>query len=249
MASSIEPSRNDTGRLPAAVDALLTLGLCTLGCVVAGALLERMFGLSPLFWVRAAILAILCGVAIFHFVAIRLDAFGPANRVTSVRAFLVVMIAAFVGESVTGAQLWSIIGLAILILVLDGVDGRLARRSGQASPVGARFDLETDAALTLVLAVLCWETGKAGVWILAIGLMRYGFVAAMRFFPWIRRPLPYSRRRQTICVLQLSGLLAVVSPLFPVPLSSAVGLATLALIASSFAIDIDWLARMRPRYG
>jgi hypothetical protein len=44
-------------------------------------------------------------------------------------------------------------------------------------------------------------------------------------------------------VLQLAGLLAVLSPLFPVPASSLVGLVTVLMLAGSFAVDIGWLAR------
>ena len=42
--------------------------------------------------------------------------------------------------------------------LLDLVDGWVARRTGTASPFGARFDLETDAALILVLSWLVWRT-------------------------------------------------------------------------------------------
>ena len=43
---------------------------------------------------------------------------------------------------------------------LDGVDGWLARRSGIASAFGARFDMEIDALLILVLAVLAWRSAR-----------------------------------------------------------------------------------------
>ena len=46
------------------------------------------------------------------------------------------------------------------------------------------------------------------------GLLRYAFVAAGWLWPWLRAPLPPSRRRQTICVVQIVGLtgVAAVSP-------------------------------------
>ena len=61
---------------------------------------------------------------------------------------------------------WSIVAIAIVAVVLDGVDGWVARRTGTASAFGMRFDMETDAALILVLAILAWRYGKAGPWIL-----------------------------------------------------------------------------------
>ena len=54
-------------------------------------------------------------------------------------------------------------------------------RSNEASSFGARFDMETDALLILVLAALVWQHGKAGPWILAAGLMRYAFVDTDEF--------------------------------------------------------------------
>ena len=232
-------------------EALLVLLAAAAATVVAAALLSAALDLSAHFVPRTALLALLTAGVIRWLERTRLAPrpFGVANRVTTIRALGVALLAAFVGESGGPAVAWTVVALAIAMLILDGVDGRLARRSGLASAFGARFDMETDAALTLVLAVLCWQFGKAGEWILAVGLMRYGFVAAAWMLPWIGRPLPYSRRRQTICVVQLSGLLAVISPLFPVPLSTAVGLATLLLLTASFAVDVDWLARERPNYG
>ena len=41
------------------------------------------------------------------------------------------------------------------------VDGRVARCTGTVSRLGARFDMEVDAVLILVLAVLAWRFDKA----------------------------------------------------------------------------------------
>ena len=38
------------------------------------------------------------------------------------------------------------------LLILDGVDGRVARARGEVSAFGARFDMETDALLLLCLS-------------------------------------------------------------------------------------------------
>ena len=72
----------------------------------------------------------------------------------------------------------------------DAADGALARRQGLASAFGARFDMETDAAFTLVLSALVWQAGQAGAWVLASGLMRYAFVGAAIALPWLAGPLP-----------------------------------------------------------
>ncbi|MEZ5583441.1 MAG: CDP-alcohol phosphatidyltransferase family protein [Candidatus Competibacteraceae bacterium] len=73
---------------------------------------------------------------------------------------------------------WLMILIAISVVLLDGVDGWLARRSNTVSDFGARFDMETDALLIAVLALLVWRLDKVGVWILLAGALRYLFVAA-----------------------------------------------------------------------
>ena len=105
--------------------------------------------------------------------------FGPANYVTLVRAILVAVVAASIGRPATTSLLWSVIGLTTLMAILDGVDGWVARRTGTASALGARFDMETDAALILILSILVWQHGKAGAWVLLCGLMRYAFAASI----------------------------------------------------------------------
>ena len=106
--------------------------------------------------------------------------FGAANSVTLVRMALVAGMAGLIGESPSERMEWLLVAAVVVVAVLDGVDGWLARREQQVSAFGARFDMETDAAMILILSVLVWQHGKAGLWVLACGLMRYAFVAADR---------------------------------------------------------------------
>lgn len=50
--------------------------------------------------------------------------------------------------------------------------------------------MEIDAFLILTLAVLVWQSGKTGGWVLLSGALRYGFVALGQVLPWLRQPLP-----------------------------------------------------------
>ena len=102
--------------------------------------------------------------------------------------------------------------IASVAAALDGVDGWIARRTRTATAFGARFDMETDALLILVLSALVWKSGKTGPWVLASGLMRYAFVAAATIWPWMQEPLEPSRRRQEVCVVQVVALLVALLP-------------------------------------
>jgi len=87
--------------------------------------------------------------------------------------------------------------------------------------------------------------GKAGPWVLALGLIRYAFVVASHFLDWLNAPLPESFRRKTVCVWQIVTLLVAVLP--PVnALFASITLATaLALLVWSFFLDIHWLYQRR----
>lgn len=169
--------------------------------------------------------------------------FGPANGVTTVRAMLAAFTAALIGHPVPPEVLWSAIGLTALMAALDGLDGWLARRTRMASPYGARFDMETDAAFILVLSILVWQHGKAGAWVVLCGMMRYAFVAAGWLLPWLAEPLRATRRGRIVAVGQLLGLGVALAPVVPAPASTVAAALTLGALAWSFAVDVMWLSR------
>lgn len=178
--------------------------------------------------------------------------FGGANRVTLLRLALAALLVGLLAEPAWARPLaaegraglaWGVVLLATLTALLDLVDGALARRSGLASRFGARFDMETDAAFILVLSALVWQAGQAGPWVIAAGLMRYAFVAAAGVWPWLAAPLAPSRRRQTVCVIQITALIVCLGPIVPPAVAAALAAASLALLSLSFATDIRTLAR------
>jgi len=169
--------------------------------------------------------------------------FGAANQITTLRAILVVLVAGLVGEPTLPAVAVAAVAASVAATLLDGVDGWLARRNGLASSFGARFDMEVDALLILALSILAWRHDKAGVWVVGSGLLRYLFVASGTVAPWLHAPLPASRRRQTICVIQIAVLALVMLPAIEPPISSALAAAALAALSYSFLIDTVWLWR------
>ena len=167
--------------------------------------------------------------------------FGPANELTFARATFVCLLAGLCLQPHLGDQArWMLVATGAGILALDGVDGLLARRFGLESPFGARFDLETDSAFMLALAILAARFGDAGLWVVALGLPRYLFVLAGWRYPFLSAPLPHSERRRVVCVIQ--GI-AVLVALAPVGIAAPVAGAGLAILLWSFAVDVLWLWR------
>jgi phosphatidylglycerophosphate synthase len=223
----------------------MTAVLLAAAATVGGGLLAgRALGDEALPW-RATALALVGGGALLWLTARRLPAptFGAANAVTLLRGVLVSLLVASLGVVPTDSLAWLLVSAATVAVALDGVDGALARGRGEASAFGARFDMEIDALLILVLAVLVWQHGKAGVWIVLAGLLRYLFVAASYAAPWLDSQLPPSRRRQAVCVVQIASLIGALAPFVVQPWSAWIALGGLALLLWSFGVDVVWLAR------
>jgi phosphatidylglycerophosphate synthase len=169
--------------------------------------------------------------------------FGAANHITTLRAILVALVAGLVGEPQRPAVAAAAVAASVIVTLLDGVDGWLARRNGIESRFGARFDMEIDALLILALSVLAWRHEKAGAWVVVSGLLRYAFVAGGAVAPWLRKALPESRRRQTICVMQIAALTLAMVPAIEPPVSTRLAAAALVVLGYSFLIDTVWLWR------
>ena len=170
--------------------------------------------------------------------------FGPANRMTLLRAAYTALLLGILAEGlrIGAAGRWLLVGAGAVALALDGFDGWTARRSGFASRFGARFDTESDALFVLVLSALVYRTGQAGAWVLTVGAMRYIFVVAGWLWPPLTMPLPPSQRRKAICVGVIVALLVALAP----PVGPLMGrwlcFGGLLLLVYSFAADCLQLA-------
>jgi phosphatidylglycerophosphate synthase len=171
--------------------------------------------------------------------------FGWANVVTATRSALVGIITGLVTASfIAPISVPLLVGLTIPALALDAVDGWVARRTGTATELGARFDMEVDAFLLLVLSASVAQT--LGLWVMAIGLMRYVFVAAGWVLPWFRGQLPPRYWRKVVTAVQGIALAFAATGFVPAIAGVLVGVA-LALLVESFGRDVLWLAARRER--
>ncbi|WP_329415276.1 CDP-alcohol phosphatidyltransferase family protein [Streptomyces sp. NBC_00704] len=207
------------------------------------ALLGTAIGMGPAGWVTGLVFAVATWAVLsraLHRSSLR--TFGPANRVTLGRATLVGGVTALVADSFESTPpVTLLVGLTAVALILDGVDGKVARRTNTSTALGARFDMEVDAFLILVLSVYVSTT--LGPWVLLIGGMRYAFVAAARVAPWLNAPLPPSTARKTVAALQGVLLLLAGSALLPYAATFAVVLLALGSLVWSFGRDVLWLWR------
>ena len=202
-------------------------------------------GLSTSGWV----VGITCGTvtslglarARSHFGADRLT---PADRVTLVRATLATAVAALVADSFAHpVPVRTLVSLAAAALVLDAIDGWVARRTAIGS-LGARFDAEVDAFLILVLSV--YVARSVGAWVLLIGAARYAFLIVGWLLPWMREPLPPRYWRKFVAATQGIVLTIAAANVLPSAVNDAGLVCALIVLAESFGRDVWWL-RLRRR--
>ncbi|SEK39876.1 CDP-alcohol phosphatidyltransferase family protein [Roseovarius nanhaiticus] len=169
------------------------------------------------------------------------EALGLGNLVTLGRMALA---ASLIPPLLMGDDLqWHVFALASIALALDGVDGWLARRQGLTSEFGARFDMEVDASLGVLLALNAFAAGTAGIAVLLLAMPRYVFALAGIAMPWLARPLPERFGRKVVCVIQIGVLIGIQPPIVPHGMAAAaITIAALAL-AWSFGRDCVWLWR------
>ena len=173
----------------------------------------------------------------------------PADRVTLTRAVLVCGVTALVAASSGGAGtpggLGVLVAVSSVALALDAVDGWVARRTGTANPMGARFDMETDAFLILVLSVQVAR--DLGWWVLGIGAARYVLLAvgvAGRWAPWLRGQVPARRWRKVVAAYQGIALTVASAQVLDERLVTLSVAAGLALLVVSFGTEVAALRRL-----
>lgn len=222
-------------------DATLLILLPAALAVVLGLTLAPGPGIA-LALIPAALLApVLAAVSVLRR---RPQVVSPADRVTLLRVGLIGVLTAagvLILVEAIPARSWTLAALAGVALLLDAVDGWVARHTKSSSASGARLDMESDAAALLVVS--CIAAVTVGWWVVAIGATRYLFVAAARFRPALRGDLAYSLFRRTVAAIQASVLWVALLPFTPVLFATAVTAIALALLVISFTRDAIRLER------
>jgi len=166
----------------------------------------------------------------------------PADWVTLTRALLIAGVAGLVADSFSRpVAITALVTLSTVALLLDAVDGQVARRTGTATPLGARLDMETDAFLILLLSIAVSQ--DYGSWVLLIGAARYGLLLAGWMIPWLAAPLPPRYWGKVVAAVQGIVLTVAVSGVPGRRIGMIAVAAALLLLAESFGRSVVWLYR------
>ena len=166
----------------------------------------------------------------------------PADWVTLTRTVLIAGVAGLVADSFgRPVSVTALVTLSTVALVLDAVDGQVARRTGTATPLGARIDGEVDAFLILLLSI--YVSQDYGGWVLVIGAARYALLLAGWLIPWLAAPLPPRYWGKVVAAVQGIVLTVAASGLLDRRTGMIAVAAALLLLAESFGRNVIWLYR------
>lgn len=103
------------------------------------------------------------------------------------------------------------VAIVISLLVLDAIDGYVARSRGETSAFGASLDMETDALTVMVLTLLLFARAEIGPWVLVAGLWRYVHAVAVAIVPALG-DAPPSRLYRTLFGILMVALAGAFVP-------------------------------------
>jgi len=231
----------------AATIALPTVRLATiLGMLATAALLgvvAATAGLGLAGWITGLATGS-AATALLATARIRSDqqAIFPADWVTLTRALLIAGVAGLVTDSFSRPlAVTALVTLSSIALALDAVDGQVARRTGTATPLGARLDGEVDAFLILLLSIAV--SRDYGSWVLVIGAARYALLLAGWLMPWLAAPLPPRYWGKVVAAVQGIVLTVAASGVVDRLTGMIAVAAALLLLAESFGRNVIWLYR------
>ncbi len=103
-----------------------------------------------------------------------------ANLITLARLLLLFLLVTMVYRA---APQWQLLDapLLSLIIVLDGLDGYVARKRGETSVFGSVFDIAVDRVVEMILWVVLGHLGLVPIWVAMVFIIRGTVVDAIRY--------------------------------------------------------------------
>ncbi|MHC1785361.1 MAG: CDP-alcohol phosphatidyltransferase family protein [Anaerolineaceae bacterium] len=143
---------------------------------------------------------------------------GLPNHLTIFRGFLIAIIAGLVVVPSKSLPIaWLPGSLFLCAILIDGLDGIVARKTGKATSLGEFLDIEMDSITVLIGSIAVFIYGKAGFLILVVGAARYLFVGGLWLLKKLDKPVNSLRQkpiRRALAGLMMGFLAASILPVF-----------------------------------
>lgn len=187
---------------------------------------------------------IIFSFASFSFYIINIPAFtntlpyglGYANLITCLRLFIILSVGLL--YNLLAKEIIFI--LFVIAILLDGVDGFMARKYNHSTKPGEILDMETDAFMVLLLSMIHFDKGVIGWWILIPGSLRYIYELIVYWLKGGDTDFPPKKVRATIAVI---FFIALLSP-FILPNATAVLILAISSILIILSFGSSILSRL-----
>jgi CDP-diacylglycerol--glycerol-3-phosphate 3-phosphatidyltransferase len=193
--------------------------------------------------VAGAVLAYEVAFLAYHLDADDGSAFAPPNLVTLARGGLYAAAAGFLFVPPEPTIRWAPAACYGVGVVLDYVDGSLARRTGRTTDLGAKLDLAFDTLGFLVAPLVAVAWGRLPAAYLSLSAARYVYRVGIGWRTRRGRPvgdLPPSRLRRPLAALQMGFIAVALAPVLPAsvlhPLALVVVTPSLAVFARDYLV-------------
>lgn len=176
--------------------------------------------------------------------------FGLANSITLVRGGLYAVVAGFVVVPMTTGLAWVPAVCYGTGVVLDKLDGTVARTIGEQTPLGTRLDMAFDTFGFVVAPLVAVLWGRLPVWYLSIAAARYVYLGGIRWRRLRGRPVgerPDSDLGKYLAGGQMVFLTVALVPVVPSDILFAVAPALLVPSLAVFARDFLVVSGRLPR--
>lgn len=223
----------------------LRVGLPVVGAVALTLLAAELFPADAMTrWMfHPAAVAGVCWAGPLWYTARGLDSvrpyryvFGLANSITLVRGGLYALVAGFVVVPMTTELAWVPAVCYGTGVVLDKLDGTVARTIGKQTPLGTRLDMAFDTLGFVAAPLVAVLWGRLPVWYLSIAAARYVYLGGIR---WRRlRGRPVGERPDSDLGKYLAGsqMVFLTVALVPVVHSDTLFAVAPAILAPSLAV-------------
>jgi CDP-diacylglycerol--glycerol-3-phosphate 3-phosphatidyltransferase len=181
---------------------------------------------------------------------VRRRLFGLANTLTLLRGALYAVVAGFVVVPATTDLAWVPALCYGVGVVLDKLDGTVARSVGQQTALGARLDTAFDTFGFVAAPLLAVLWGLLPIWYLSISAARYVFLAGIRWRRLRDRPVfdrPDSDLGRYLAGVQMAFITIALVPSTPTDLVWTVAPIVLAPSLAVFARDSLTVSGRLPR--
>jgi len=240
----------------------LRVGLPLVGALCLGAAVGVAFPPDEMtrLAVTPAAIAGLCWAGQFWLAGRGLDAsrivgspyrhvFGLANALTLLRGGLYAVVAGFVVVPSTTALAWVPALCYGVGVVLDRLDGIVARSVGEETDFGERLDMAVDTFGFVVAPIVAVLWGQLPVWYLAISAARYVYLAGIHYRRRRGRPIrdrPDSDLGKYLAGIQMVFITVALVPAVPSGLVFTVAPVVLAPSLAVFLRDFCYASGRLP---